>query len=346
MAGALKHFDGDRYRLYAWCVMPNHVHVVFRPNPGFKIESILHSWKSFTAHECNKLLGRDGEFWRRESYDRLIRDAAEFEEKVEYTLNNPLAAGLKNWTWVWSIAEADSHPQTAPVTGAPAGGTPAVRAFSMELCGGTHVGRTGDIGYFRIVSEGSSAAGVRRIEAVTGQDAYALAAEDAKLLAQLHGLTKAQPGKVIEKVEGLLKEVRDLKSKAKKGGGVDGGQLDAIRKNAETVGEFTVYVSALDGVEAPELLTIRDALGQDGRPSAVLLGSRGEGRALLLLSFAKEMTARGLHAGKIVGEMAPLVGGKGGGKPEVAQAGGKKPDGLKEALDLGLERIREALKQA
>jgi alanyl-tRNA synthetase/REP element-mobilizing transposase RayT len=341
MADALRHFDGDRYKLHAWCVMPNHVHVVFRPMPGFKLADLLHSWKSFVAHECNKLLGRKGEFWRRESFDRLIRDENEFSEKIDYVVRNPSAAGLKDWTWVWDIES-----ESAPGTGTAAGGTPAVPAFSMELCGGTHVARTGDIGYFRILSEGSSSAGVRRIEAVTGQDAYHLAAEEARTLAELHGLTKAQPGKVVEKVQSLLKEVKDLKGKAKKGGGVEQSKLEAIRKSAETVGDVTVYVGELEGVEATELLTIKDALGQDGAPTAVVLGSRGEGRALLLVAFTKDLIGRGLHAGKIVGEMARLVGGGGGGKPDVAQAGGKDPQGLPEALKTGVTRIREALQKA
>ncbi|MEZ5993823.1 MAG: alanine--tRNA ligase, partial [Planctomycetota bacterium] len=237
-------------------------------------------------------------------------------------------------------------PRGADFQSAEAGKMPAAQPFSMELCGGTHVGRTGDIGYFRIINESSSSAGVRRIEAITGADAYNLAGEEARTLAELHGLTKAQPGKIVEKVQALIKEVKDLKSSAKKGSGVDAGKLDAIRKSAETISGVTVYVAELDGVEAPDLLTIKDALGQDGAPSAVLLGSRGEGRALLLLSFTKDLTGRGLHAGKIVGEMARLVGGGGGGKPEIAQAGGKNPEGLSQALTTGLNRIREALEKA
>jgi alanyl-tRNA synthetase len=218
--------------------------------------------------------------------------------------------------------------------------------FSKELCGGTHVSRTGDIGCFRIVSESSSSAGVRRIEAVTGQDAYALAAEDAKLLAQLHAATKAQPGKVLEKVEGLLKEVKDLKSKARKGDGAAGDYVKTIRESAETVGGVTVYAAVLEDVQAPDLLTIKDALSQDTAPTAVLIGSRAEGNALLLVSLTKDLVGRGLHAGKIVGEMAALVGGRGGGKPETAQAGGKNPEGLPEALALGRKRIREMLEKA
>ncbi|MBE7492045.1 MAG: alanine--tRNA ligase [Planctomycetes bacterium] len=216
--------------------------------------------------------------------------------------------------------------------------------FSKELCGGTHVARTGDIGYFRIVSEGSSSAGVRRIEAVTGADAVAVAAEESRVLAQLHVLTKAQPGKVLEKVEGLLKEVKDLKGKAKSGGGVGAGVLETIRKDAEKVGDASLYVGDVGVAEAPDLLTIKESLGQDAKSFAILLGCRGEGRVSLLLAFSSDLVSRGLHAGKIVGEIARLVDGKGGGKPEVAQAGGKKPEALAEALAQGRNRLREMLK--
>jgi alanyl-tRNA synthetase len=215
----------------------------------------------------------------------------------------------------------------------------------MELCGGTHVARTGDIGYFRIVGEGSSAAGIRRIEAVTGQAAYDLAAEDARQLAQLHAFTKAQPGKVMEKVESLVKEVKDLKSRTKKGGATSGA-AEAVRSKAETVDGVTLYVADVPDAEAPDLLTIKEALGQDNAPSAILLGSRGDDRALLLLSFTKDLVSRGLHAGKLIGEIARFVGGGGGGKPDSAQAGGKKPEGLTEALQAGRTLIREALGQS
>ncbi len=217
--------------------------------------------------------------------------------------------------------------------------------FSLELCGGTHVARTGDIGYFRIVTEGSSAAGVRRIEAITGQDAYALAAEEARLLAQLHTATKAQPGKVLEKVESLVKEVKELKGKARKSGGADTGAAAEVRKSAETVEGVTVYACEVTGAEAPELLTIKDSLVQDGAPAAVLLGSRGQGRVVLLLAFTKDLVGRGLHAGKLIGEISRLVDGKGGGKPDTAQAGGKNPEGLTQALEAGRKRIREALQK-
>jgi len=109
VSNALLHFDGQRYNLAAWCVMPNHVHVVLQPLAGVtggtpvphsELPDILHSWKSFTAKEANKLLRRSGEFWQAEYYDHLIRDEADFLHSVQYVLDNPIKAGLKNWKWV------------------------------------------------------------------------------------------------------------------------------------------------------------------------------------------------------------------------------------------------------
>ncbi len=100
MRNALAHFDGQRYDLVVWCVMPNHVHAVVHPRPGFGLQSICHSWKSFTANEINRLLGRSGPLWQPEPYDHLIRDEQDYRHAVEYVLANPQAAGLQAWPWV------------------------------------------------------------------------------------------------------------------------------------------------------------------------------------------------------------------------------------------------------
>jgi REP element-mobilizing transposase RayT len=100
VAGALKHFDNARYRLLAWCVMPNHLHVVFTPMAGHELPDIMHSWKSFTANRINKLLGRTGKLWQWESYDHLCRDRADLMHHVFYVRENPIKAGLKDWPWV------------------------------------------------------------------------------------------------------------------------------------------------------------------------------------------------------------------------------------------------------
>lgn len=100
---ALLHFDGARYALHAWCVMPNHVHTLFTPRADFKMSEILHSWKSFTAHECNKVLERTGKFWEREPFDRYIRNQRHFQNAVAYIENNPVKGRLfeeaKDWRW-------------------------------------------------------------------------------------------------------------------------------------------------------------------------------------------------------------------------------------------------------
>jgi REP element-mobilizing transposase RayT len=117
VVSALRFFDGTRYQLHAWCVMPNHVHVVFtiasneeksRQDAGATgrspLATILHSWKSHVAKEANKILGRGGPFWQREYYDHLIRDEADFYQHLDYTILNPVKAGLcKEWReWPWS----------------------------------------------------------------------------------------------------------------------------------------------------------------------------------------------------------------------------------------------------
>jgi len=97
---ALQHFEGVRYRLFAWCVMPNHVHVVFRPEPGHTLATIVHGWKSYSAQEANRLLQRTGAFWQREYYDHLVRDEGDFRRVMRYVLENPKKAGLREWPWV------------------------------------------------------------------------------------------------------------------------------------------------------------------------------------------------------------------------------------------------------
>jgi len=101
IADSLWPFHGTRYQLFAWCVMPNHVHAVFQTLAGNTLPGILHSWKSFSAKQANQILHRSAQFWQREYYDRLVRDIAEFHRAVQYVVDNPKRAGLKDWPWVW-----------------------------------------------------------------------------------------------------------------------------------------------------------------------------------------------------------------------------------------------------
>ncbi len=99
VADAIRHQDGKSYRLMAWVVMPNHVHLVFRLLPGQRLASVLQALKSYTAHEANRLLGRTGAFWQREYFDHLIRNGQEFDRAIRYVLTNPENAGLAQWKW-------------------------------------------------------------------------------------------------------------------------------------------------------------------------------------------------------------------------------------------------------
>jgi REP element-mobilizing transposase RayT len=95
-----RHFDGRRYRLIAWCVMPNHVHVIFQLARGSDLDRVIHSWKSYTANVANAMLNRSGTFWYREYYDHCIRDERELEETIKYVLDNPAKRGLVDWPFV------------------------------------------------------------------------------------------------------------------------------------------------------------------------------------------------------------------------------------------------------
>ena len=104
---ALLHFDGSRYLALHWCLMPNHVHAILWPMPGFDLDDILHAMKSFTAHESNRFLGRRGEFWLEESYDHLIRNNHDLWHAAQYITANPLKAGLNDWPWMGKRLVAD-----------------------------------------------------------------------------------------------------------------------------------------------------------------------------------------------------------------------------------------------
>jgi REP element-mobilizing transposase RayT len=112
---ALLRFESERYSLIAWCIMPNHAHVIVRPKPGNSLSEILHSWKSFTAKEANRLLNRAGAFWQPESYDHLIRTEQDLRNQIRYVVENPQKAGLQNWPWFGGV-DLHSHRQDADAT--------------------------------------------------------------------------------------------------------------------------------------------------------------------------------------------------------------------------------------
>jgi len=216
--------------------------------------------------------------------------------------------------------------------------------YSMELCGGTHNERTGEIGVFKIVSEGGIAAGVRRIEAVTGHEACACIKEQDALLRDLSQLLKTERDSVLAKVERLLseqkqmeKEINTLKGQliAKDSGSI----MDTIR----TIGGVRVLVTRVPEADAKALREYGDRLKDRLESGIIVVGSAGEGTAQIISMVTKDIAKR-FPAKLIIEKIAPLIEGRGGGKDEMAQAGGKCPEKLDEALEKAAAVI-EALGQ-
>jgi alanyl-tRNA synthetase len=204
---------------------------------------------------------------------------------------------------------------------------------SRELCGGTHVARTGDIGYFRIVSEGGVAAGIRRVEAIAGGVALAQAQSDRDRLARAADALKAQPqeidakiAQVIETVKALEKEVARLK------GQVTLFKLDdLLGAGVRTINGVKTIAMVLDGADAGMLRDSLDKVKERMGSGIAILASVADGKVSLIAGVTKDLTGK-VKAGDLVNFVAQQVGGKGGGRPDMAQAGGTHPAGLKDAL--------------
>jgi alanyl-tRNA synthetase len=204
--------------------------------------------------------------------------------------------------------------------------------FSKELCGGTHVTRTGDIGLFKIVSESSISAGVRRIEAITGEGAVLQFQESSEALHRIAGILRVGEPELVEQVDRLIAEkrinerqieqlkaklaqsaVRDLESKAKEKSGVK------------------VLVAQVDSLDRQQMRTLADALRNKWKSAVVVLASTEDGAVSMVAAVTKDLTWK-IQAGKLVGTLAQAVGGKGGGRPDMAEGGGKDPSALAGAL--------------
>ena len=211
--------------------------------------------------------------------------------------------------------------------------------FSKELCGGTHTGRTGNIGLLKIVSEQSVASGVRRIEAVTGEAAVERVQQEARLLHEAAGLLKDRPEALPEKIEAMLSEHRALEKQIEKLKiQVVQVQAEEAFSEIETVNGIALMIRKVS-VDSPAALRdladrYRDRLGS----GVVVLGSAADGKVLLIAVVSKDLTGR-VHAGNLVKAAAAEVGGGGGGRPDMAQAGGSQP----ENLDRALEKVREMM---
>lgn len=204
--------------------------------------------------------------------------------------------------------------------------------FSTELCGGTHASRTGDIGLFRIISESGTAAGIRRIEAVTGEGALASLHQQSDLVHHIAQLVKGDSQTLVDKVRALQERSRQLEKDLQQLKNQQAAQESAsLGRNVRDINGVKVLVSQLDNVEPKMLRSMVDDLKNQLGSAVIVLATAAEGKVSLIAGVTKDLTDR-VKAGDIVGHLAHQVGGKGGGRPDLAQAGGSDIAALPDAL--------------
>jgi alanyl-tRNA synthetase len=269
-------------------------------------------------------------------------DPSELGE-IEQQVNEEIRKNLELRTDIMNIDDAlasgalaffgDKYPEAnVRVVTIPDSTTP--RGFySKELCGGTHVIRTGDIGVFKIIGEQSVAAGVRRIEAISGDRALAEYQKSLATLRTVAGMLNAGEDEVIAALERQFEAAKQLEKqlealKRKAAGSLAG---DLVEK-ARTVKDVRLIAAQVNGFDRESLRQLVDALRQKLGSGVVVLASADDGKVALITAVTKDLNPR-LHAGKIVQELAKLVGGSGGGRPDLAEAGGKDTSGIQNALD-------------
>jgi alanyl-tRNA synthetase len=214
--------------------------------------------------------------------------------------------------------------------------------FSKELCGGTHTARTGNIGLFKIVSESSVAAGVRRIEAVTGASAVEAVQATARTVQEAAQLLKEKPealtqriARVLSEAKGLEREIEQLKGRLSAASVADAGG------DVQTIGGVSVLVKKVEADSPAALRELLDRFKDKLRSGVMVLGSVSDGKVMLIAGVTKDLTKR-FHAGNLIKQVSAVVGGSGGGRPDMAQAGGSQPENLDAALAKALEVIRDA----
>ena len=286
--------------------------------------------------------------------DRLRFDFAHFQPmtaeeiaQAEALVNKEISAALPVTTQVMSLEEAKKSGAMALFDEKYSENVRVVSMgdFSRELCGGTHVANTGVITAFKIVSESGIAAGVRRIEALTGEGVFAYYREQEAVLAEAAKLLKASPASVPEKIGHLLAEVKALQSeneslKSKAAKDALGDVMDQIKE----VKGVKVLAARVDGVDMNGLRDLGDQLKEKLGEGVVVLASAADGKVSLMATATDGAMKAGAHAGNLIKAIAVCVGGGGGGRPNMAQAGGKNPAGIDEALAKVTEVLEDQMK--
>ena len=216
-------------------------------------------------------------------------------------------------------------------------------SFSRELCGGTHVDNTAEIALFKILSESSSAANMRRIEAITGPEAVALMRRHDRELTDAARVLRVTPDRVPGEVAEIRSRVRELERDARRGVTRGAADVERLAQDAIERDGARVLVTELDGLDGKALLDVADRLKNVLGDAAIVLGSAGENRVDLVASVAPALVERGIRAGELVKLAAAEVGGGGGGRDTLARAGGRDPSGLPRAFDVARAAIDSAL---
>ena len=217
--------------------------------------------------------------------------------------------------------------------------------YSMELCGGTHVANISQIGLFKIVSEGAVAAGVRRIEAVTGLSAYQYTLQKEQLVAQLGKNLKAAEKDIISRVEQLAAQNKELEKEiAQLHAAASKNQVDDLLSQVKEVAGIKLLACEVEAADMNSLRDMSDMFRDKLQSGVVVLGAKSENGVNLIVAMTKDLNKQGLHAGNMIKEIAKVTGGGGGGRPDMAQAGGKDYSKLAEALGLAEGLVAAQLK--
>ena len=218
--------------------------------------------------------------------------------------------------------------------------------YSRELCGGTHLENVGQVGLFKIVGEESVAAGTRRITALVGKAALDYVRQEEDILGDLSSQLRVAPGQILERLSSLMEEVKTLKKQVSQRRSDSPARVtaDDLLAGARMVGGAAVVTLAVENVSPDEMRQLIDVLRRKREKGlAVLLAGSSEGKVQLVAGLSQDLIDRGLHAGNWLKEVALIVGGGGGGRPDLAQAGGKSPEKIPEALEKAHETIRARL---
>jgi len=256
--------------------------------------------------------------------------------RVENIVNEAVLSGLQVETSVTSFDEARSLGATA-LFGEKYGAEVRVvniGGYSLELCGGTHVKNTNEIGLFKLLGESSVGAGIRRVEAVSGKGTFQYLTALNDQTNRISGILKTAPGELAHRVENVIAEIKELEQQNERlRARLAYYEVQAMLANVKDLNGIKLLTARTEAGDVDDLRSMSDLLRDKLHSGVIVLGSHSGNRVNLVAAITRDLLPLGLHAGKLVKELASIIDGGGGGKPEMAQAGGKDPARLQEALD-------------